>query len=54
MTPPLSPSSWKAAQTAAERAIPRLIAKGRLVEAANLSRRAKQFAERAIKAQEAA
>lgn len=47
MTPMLSKESWKAAQIAAERAIPRLIAKGRLIEAANLARRAKQFAERA-------
>jgi hypothetical protein len=48
MTPTLSKESWKAAQIAAERAIPRLIARGHLEVAANLSRRAKQFAERSL------
>lgn len=43
----MSRESWKAAQLAAERAIPVLMAKGLLQEAARLSRKAKQFAEKA-------
>lgn len=43
----MSRDSWKAAQLAAERAIPVLIEKGLLKEAAILARKAKQFAERA-------
>lgn len=45
--PTLSPTSWKAAQTAAERAVPVLLAKGFKEIAENLARRAQQFAERA-------
>ncbi len=45
--PVLSRESWKAAQLAAERAIPALLAKGRFHGAANLARRAKQFAQAA-------
>lgn len=43
----MSAASWKAAQIAAERAIPVLMAKGMLQHAAALARRARQFAERA-------
>lgn len=43
----MSAESWKAAQLAAERAIPVLAAKGRIHEAALLWRKAKQFAARA-------
>lgn len=48
--PALSPSAWLAAHEAAERCIPRLIARGHFVAAADLARRSKQFAERAAAA----
>lgn len=45
--PSLSLTAWRAAQVAAERAIPVLVAKGFHEAAAHLARRARQFAERA-------
>lgn len=45
--PALSPPAWLAAHEAAERCIPRLMARGLIEHAANLARRSKQFAERA-------
>lgn len=47
-TPCLSPSAWLAAHHAAEAAIPRLIARGFIEQAAMLERRSRQFAERAL------
>lgn len=47
MSPTLSRESWLAAQSAAGRAIPVLLAHGRIREAELLMRRAKQFASRA-------
>lgn len=45
--PALSASTWRAAHEAAERCIPRLVARGHLEAAVNLARRSRQFAERA-------
>jgi|GEM_PF-4914012 len=45
--PPLSRAVWQAAHNAATRALPHLLARGLLEDAARLSRRARQFAERA-------
>lgn len=45
--PVLSPASWRAAHEAAERAIPRLRARGLTEHAALLQRRSRQFAQRA-------
>lgn len=48
--PALSASTWRAAHEAAERCIPRLVARGHLEAAVNLARRSRQFAQRAAAA----